>query len=201
MSAREIFEGKFWGAFYPPAYELTIMFPLFFISGIVGGVSFVKLIAIYLFTLWQLTFITAINLNFSTASLVNKDISYLKYMFEIFITEEKANNIITYYSKLFELQKTDNITKYIGRFFSILRMVIFCFLPVTLIFGFLVTVAIINPFFHMTVILFFENIFSISNPNLLLILGALLLSFVTYFIFTHKSWEYTMENLTYVPEE
>ncbi|MEQ8222607.1 MAG: hypothetical protein ABRQ37_09925 [Candidatus Eremiobacterota bacterium] len=75
MSPGEILSGKFWIAFYPLAWELTALFPLFFLAGICTGISFFKLITVYLFTM-GLTVFTVITGLWSSAKTKNSQQSH-----------------------------------------------------------------------------------------------------------------------------
>ncbi len=75
MSPGEILSGKFWIAFYPLAWELTALFPIFFLAGICTGISFFKLITVYLFTM-GLTVFTVITGLWSSTKTKNSQQSH-----------------------------------------------------------------------------------------------------------------------------
>lgn len=68
MSPQEIVLGKFWQSFYPLAWEVTILFPLFAFIGLALGVTALKLVMTYVFTHIFIAFFSLIGLNLSSRS-------------------------------------------------------------------------------------------------------------------------------------
>jgi len=196
----DILRGKFWGAFYPPAYELTVIFPIFFITGLAGGINFLKLIAIYLLTLWHLAFITFIKLEWLSTELVKKDVCYIEYIARIFKNKTIMNLIINFYSNPPDVKKTENLTNYLVHWFLYILLFIFPLMPILIIFVTAASIAFANPFFYMTLILYFEKIFSPSSLDIYLI-TYLFISIFVYFMFTEQAWKYALKNIEHVPEE
>jgi len=196
----DILRGKFWGAFYPPAYELTVIFPIFFITGLAGGINFLKLIAIYLLTLWHLAFITFIKLEWLSTELVKKDVCYIEYIARMFKNKTIMNLIINFYSNPPDVKKTENLTNYLVHWFLYILLFIFTLMPILIIFVTAASIAFTNPFFYMTLILYFEKIFSPSSLDIYLI-TYLFISIFVYFMFTEQAWKYALENIEHVPEE
>ena len=68
MTARDIFMGNFWIAFYPSAKEFTITFPAFLLMGLILKINVIPLFLFYIFTLIFIAFFSVIGISCSSDS-------------------------------------------------------------------------------------------------------------------------------------
>jgi hypothetical protein len=178
LSPREILLGKFWIAFYPLAYELTLLFPLFLLTGLFTGIQFFKLITVYLFTMGLIVF-TVITGLWSSARATNSQHAH-----------SWASGIMggiivgTFIMSI--------ILSLIGSFpvpYNSVNRDIMFFSPL-----------FFNPFASLSMILFLEEFSKTSMPAYYII-GTLISIFMVYPLVTVWLWKNTLKQFSWVSEE
>jgi len=201
LTPQEILRGKFLTVFYPLAYELTVLFPLFLFTGHIAGVHFFKLLILYLLTLGQIAFLITIKLAGATQKLVkNKEKRSQFYPLNIFNTEF-GKKIAGPFVNTFESGKKYSLLKYAIHLLPVLAIIVFILVPVGIIFAFAMAAAIINPFFYTAIILFSDFTFKPSGINIYYFLLFLFISLSPYTVFPVLFWQNSVKNLSQVPEE